>query len=544
MSVSASVHTQKARRVFLVGAGVLSPGARNLNEFLDVIRKGDSVLKPKASLSNLFLAGTPDFNFDDYKAWIDKRHDPKRFSALKEKSGELIKFALGTCIDAIKSNPKIEKVMQDLDPKVSVLIATGLGDLSVQFQATEQLKKGWFNWNAFWAHPKRNKLCAEHIQGIKTDPKSPPLPSNYTIDTLDYFEALSSWNAYWANQSLDLKDYLKELSEIEMTPVVGEDIEKAKLNLIRLKMKTRKELSEKYGYPTPPWESVQPQLLWNIPNLPAAQISMLLGLHGSSVGYSAACASFGVALDQGIDELLTGRSEIAIVGAADISPTDELISAFYAGRLAVAGQKAGIPFCDLRGTHISGGACTWILTTEENLDKYNIKHLGVEILGTGVSSDAEHIITPSKQGPKLAIQRAYQKANITAEDISMWDMHATGTPGDWNEFMLIKGFVPESAYISARKGIFGHGMAASGAWELTAQLLGCHRLQEKTFELASTGIRKEDMNPKISKLNRKVIYNNATNVKLHSNEPICGKLSMGVGGISSCVVAKITDSLA
>ena len=540
MSLPNNIHSRKASRVFLLCASVLAPGARNLKEFLRVIRKGKSVLQPKASLSNLFLVGTPDFNFDSYKSWIDARHDPKRFSALKGKSGELVKFTLGTCIDAIKSNPDVERVMQELDPRVAVFVATGLGDLSTQFQATHQLKKALFNWNAFWAHPERNVACRRHIQGTRVDPKAPPLPKNFTIDTLEYFEALESWNAYWAEKSPKLKRYLKELAKIEMTPVLGKDIESAKLSLIRLKMKTRKELSERYGYPTPPWESVQPQLLWNIPNLPAAQISMLLGLHGAAIGCSAACASFGVALDQGMDELISGRSDMAIVGATDISPTDELISGFYAGRLAVAGQKAGIPFCDLRGTHISGGSCIWVLATDKVIEKYGLKHRGVEILGTGVSSDAEHIITPSQQGPKLAIQRAYAKAGILPEDINMWDMHATGTPGDWNEFMLIDEFVPESAYISARKGIFGHGMAASGAWELTAQLLGCRRRKKNTFEVSSTGIQKAKVNPKIANLKRKIIYDK-TIATLDTNSPICGKLSMGIGGISSCVVARITE---
>jgi len=541
MPNSNSDHTQKSGHPFLVGASVLAPGAQNLQEFLKTIRKGKSVLTLKSDFSNLFLSGVPKFNFENYKTWIGERHDPKRFSALNGKSGELVKFTLGTCIDAIKSNPDIEKIIQKLDPRVAVFVATGLGDLQTQFNATDELKKARFKWNAFWADPVRNVPHRKHQKGLKFDTNAPTPPSQFDPQTLEYFVALEDWNAFWAPKSSALKKYLKELKAIESIPVSGEDIETAKLNLIRLKMKTRKELSERYGYPIPPWESVSPQLLWNIPNLPAAQISMLLGLHGVSVGCSAACASFGVALEQAMDELSSGRSDMAIVGAADITPTDELISAFYAGRLAVAGEETGKPFCDLRGTHLSGGACIWILATEEIVQKYNLKHLGIKILGTGVSSDAEHIITPSKQGPKLAIERAFKKANIHSNDIAMWDMHATGTPGDWNEFMLIKDFVPQESYISARKGIFGHGMAASGAWELTAQLLGCRRVNKKSFEIAPTGIHREDVNPKIAKLNRKIIYEKPTKVRLNSDSPICGKLSMGVGGISSCVIAQILD---
>lgn len=242
------------------------------------------------------MAGTPKFDFANYKSWINERHDPKRFAALDEKSGELVKFTLGACIDALQTNPPVEDALVKIDPRVGIFVATGLGDVSTQFQATKEFEASVFKWNSFWAKPQRNELCKQHLDGTKHDPTAPQNPTELSVDTLEYFEALKTWNAYWAAKSSKLKSYLKELSDLEVLPVVGEDIENAKLNLIRLKIKTRRELSERYGFPTPPWESVSPQLLWNIPNLPAAQISMLLGLHGLAIGYSAACASFGVAL--------------------------------------------------------------------------------------------------------------------------------------------------------------------------------------------------------------------------------------------------------
>lgn len=530
---------QNNRRVFLIGASAVSPGANNLREFLDVVHKGKSALSSKKSLTNIFLAGEPTFNFENYKSWISARHDLKRFAALNEKSTELVKFTLGTCIDVLKNNPELEQVLKDVDPRVAIFIATGLGDLASSFTASKEFEAGLFRWNAFWADPKHNLACKNHLSGKSIDKHAPEHPQKYPHDSLEYFDALKKWNAFWAVKSQKLKKYLKELSALESLPVTGNEIENAKLHLIRLKLKRRRELSQQYGFPTPPWESVSPQLLWNIANLPPAQISMLLNLHGISLGYSGACASFGAILDQGMNELKSGRSDIAIIGATDITPTNELISAFYAARLAVAGQKTGIPFCDLRGTHISGGSCIWFLATEEIIKKHKLKHMGVEILGTGISSDAEHIITPSKEGPKLAIQRAFDNAQITAKQIDMWDMHATGTPGDWNEFKLIEDFVPDSAYISARKGIFGHGMAVSGGWELTAQLLGCRRIRENTFELPPTGIPKSDLNPQIASLKRKIIYDKSIKAKFSSDSPICGKLSMGVGGISSCVITRL-----
>ena len=103
------------------------------------------------------------------------------------------------------------------------------------------------------------------------------------------------------------------------------------------------------------------------------------------------------------------------------------------------------------------------------------KALGMEPVAVGVSSDADHIITPSIDGPTAAIENAFAEAGIQPEDLATWDLHATATPGDYREVETLRGVVPESVVVTARKGTFGHGMSAGGGWELTAQYLGFER---------------------------------------------------------------------
>lgn len=531
--------THPHRKVHLYGASVVAPGAANLNEFLTVIAEGRSVLKSKESLSDAFLVGEPKFDFSIYKEWLDERFGPKRYSLFTEKSGDLVRYSIGTFIDILKDNPALEPVLKKLDSRVSIYYANGLSDLPINFKAAREFDRTMERWNAFWANPIRNKLCAIHLNKKETHPDAPKNPDNFVVDSIERMEAVRVWNAFWTRESPLLREYLLELKKIESEPVHGEDIESAKLANIRAKGKARKELQEKYGFPTPPWEGVSPNLLWNIPNVPASQISMLLGLHGSTLGLAGACASFGVLIEKALHEIREGRIDVAIIGAVDANPSNELVSAFYSGRLAVLGDSHGVPFCDLRGTHISGGACTWILAAEDVMQESGINPLPVEILGAGVSSDAEHIITPSKEGPKLAIQKAFQISNIKPEQISLWDMHATGTPGDWNEFCLIKDFVPQTAYISARKGIFGHGMSVGGGWELTAQLLGTQSQGNGIFKLLPSGIQPEKVNPKIASLNRNLLLNKSVELESKGNELYCGKLSMGLGGVSSCVISRL-----
>jgi len=536
--MSKDLNKNNRRRVFLYAASVVAPGASNLDEFLKVIQNPTSTLTLKESLGHQFLVGAPKFDFSKYKDWLETNHDPKRYTLLNEKSGDLIKFGMGCLIDAVTSRPGLKEAISKLDPNIAVQFATGLADLPMIHRSAREYDQGLFCWEAFWADPVRNTECAEHLSGKKVIADAPALPETFPVDSFERHQALKIWNAFWTKQSSLYQTYLGELKAIESHGVVGADIESAKLNLIRNKTKARKELADRYQFPTPPWESVSANLLWNIPNLAASQASMLFHLHGMSLGYSGACASFGATLDSALLEIQSGRTHLAIVGAVDAAPSDELVSAFYNGRLAVIGDKPEIPFCDLRGTHISGGSCVWIIAAEDAMKPFGIDPLPVEIIGTGVSSDAEHIITPSREGPKLAMQRAFQMAGIEKKDVNLWDMHATGTPGDWNEFNLIEDFVPDTAYISARKGIFGHGMSVGGGWELTAQLLGNRRVGNNSVLLSPCGIDPKKVNPKIEQLNRKLLLDTPVEVPLPENGLVCGKLSMGVGGVSSCVVAR------
>src|SRR5690606_19799479 len=122
-----------------------------------------------------------------------------------------------------------------------------------------------------------------------------------------------------------------------------------------------------------------------------------------------------------------------------------------------------------------GGSCIWILGDLEWGLKQGFSPLGAEPLSVGLSSDADHIITPSAEGPEKAMRLALERAQVAAEDIVSWDLHATATPGDYQELTNLSRVLKTPRAISARKGTFGHGMGVCGGWELTAQYLGVSR---------------------------------------------------------------------
>lgn len=523
------------RKVSLYGVGIVSPGAANLREFLALVQEGKPALSPIEELQGAFLVGKPKFDFEVYRDWITQRHAPNKFSQLSDKGLSHVRMAIGTSIDALESNPGLEQALKKIDPRVYVCYGSGFGDLQAYFNGHDEYKAAERAWHKFWAHPERCQPLAEHIKGTRVDAEAPVSPTTLEVDSPERAAAWELWNSYWCKKSDGLQDYLREFNEMESI-TIGADVANDKLNVIRAKAKAKKALQDKWKNPLPPWEAVNANLLWNLPNAPAAQVSMLHGIHGVSFASIGACATFGLVLRQAVDGIRCGDYDAAIIGTTDLAPPPELVAGFNAAKVLAAGCDVGVPLCNLRGTHVAGGACTWILAADDVMEKLGQKSLGVEIMGVGLSSDAEHIITPSMEGPKLCIRDAFAQAGISPQDVHTWDMHATGTPGDWSEFKLIDN-LPDSTVVTARKGIFGHGMSTCGGWELTAQLLTT-RKNGKTYTLTGSGIAADRVHPSIRDVGRQLATDKPVTLEA-PNGLICGKLSMGIGGISSCVLSKI-----
>jgi 3-oxoacyl-(acyl-carrier-protein) synthase len=171
----------------------------------------------------------------------------------------------------------------------------------------------------------------------------------------------------------------------------------------------------------------------------------------------------------------------------------------------------------------------WIVGDLEYGLAKGFKPLGIEPLAVGVSSDAEHIITPSQEGPRQAMHAALSRASVEGADLVSWDMHATATPGDFQELTNLQSVAPKHIAVTARKGTFGHGMGCGGGWELTAQYLGMVQ-----GVLYPTAIAESEVHESLRELGQHLVFNEAESV---APGPV-GKLSMGVGGINACVISR------
>ena len=94
---------------------------------------------------------------------------------------------------------------------------------------------------------------------------------------------------------------------------------------------------------------------------------------------------------------------------------------------------------------------------------------------------------------------------------------------------MVRALMPEDVLVTARKGTFGHGMAAGGGWELTAQYLGYDQ-----GRLAPTPLAEGELNEQIAGVHDRFVFDTACDAPRGA----VGKLSMGVGGINACVVSR------
>ncbi len=514
-------------RFGVFGWGVVAPKSPNIAAFTSNLESSETWLSPFEGFGpGNFLAGTPQFDFEDYKEWVNRRFAPRQFQTLKEKMDLPTLYAIGAFIQALGQNPEIENELKSLGSQAHVYLGTGLGSLDTVYGASVKLYESQRRWNRFWSEPERNgAVRARLAHPGEGDPDAPPCPDS--VCGADRDAAEQAWNRYWMERSPELQQYLAELALIDGLAIEG-DIAAGKLNAIREKEKRRARLQEEWQTPEPPWK-VSANVIWNIHNTPAAQISILGKIKGLAFAPVAACSTFGVSLKLAMRAIECGDAKLVVVGATDPPPHPLTVGSFYSARVLSADRAVSVPLTRLQGTHVAGGAVVWIVGDLEYFQAKGFRPLGMEPLSVGVSSDAHHIITPTAEGPRTAMEQALSEAGATPDAMGTWDLHATATPGDYSEMAGFCSIFSGAVFVTARKGTFGHGMSAGGGWELTAQYLGY-----EAGHLFPTPLSERELNPAIADLHGHIVFDSACSFP----SGLGGKLSMGIGGINACVISR------
>lgn len=210
-------------------------------------------------------------------------------------------------------------------------------------------------------------------------------------------------------------------------------------------------------------------------------ISIKYGLRGPNFSTVSACASSTNALIDAFNYVRLGMADIIISGGSEAIIYEAGIGGFNAMHALSTRnddpKTASRPFDKDRDGFVAGeGSGTLIL---EELDHALARGAKIyaELVGGGMSADANHITAPHPDGlgAKLVMTNALRDAGMSTSDIDYINVHGTSTPlGDISETKAIQSLFGEDSYrlnISSTKSMTGHLLGAAGAVEAIASVL-------------------------------------------------------------------------
>ncbi len=209
-----------------------------------------------------------------------------------------------------------------------------------------------------------------------------------------------------------------------------------------------------------------------MPNAPASQVSLELGLRGPVFAVASACASSNHAIAQALMLLQTGAADVALTGGAEACITVGTVKAWEAMR--VMADDTCRPFSKGRkGLVLGEGAGVFVLETLEHAQARGAVILA-ELAGAGMTADAADIVMPDASGAARAMRLAMQQAGLSVADVHYINAHGTGTQAnDSTETRAIRavfGSHADALAVSSTKSMHGHALGAGGALELVATI--------------------------------------------------------------------------
>jgi len=223
-----------------------------------------------------------------------------------------------------------------------------------------------------------------------------------------------------------------------------------------------------------------------IPNMGAAWVSMQLGTKGPLSSQCTACAASNMAIGDGLDAIRLGRADVMLCGGTEAPITEVGIAGFSAMRALSRRndepEKASRPFDTGRDGFVMGEAGAVVVLEELEHAKARDAKIYAELLGYGLSSDAQHITEPDPSGenPARAMTMSFGDAGVDPSEIDYINAHGTSTPlGDAAETRVIKLALGEEnarkTPVSSTKGATGHCLGAAGAVEAMFSILAIDR---------------------------------------------------------------------
>ena len=212
-------------------------------------------------------------------------------------------------------------------------------------------------------------------------------------------------------------------------------------------------------------------------NMLGGFVSIAHGTKGPNLSSVTACAAGTHAISEAVKTIMCNGAEKMLVVAAESAITGAGVGGFAAMKALSTRnddpKTSSRPFDKDRDGFVMGeGAAALVLEEYDGAMERGARIYG-EIIGFGESGDANHITTPSLDGPARAMKAAFKMAGEPKVDYV--NAHGTSTAiNDKNETAAIKdlmGGKENCPPVSSIKGQIGHCLGAAGGIEAVTCLM-------------------------------------------------------------------------
>ncbi len=210
-------------------------------------------------------------------------------------------------------------------------------------------------------------------------------------------------------------------------------------------------------------------------NMAAGQVSILCGAKGPNMSCATACATGTHAIGESTRLIRDGYADAMIAGGAEAVITPLAVAGFCSMKALSTRndepEKASRPFDSGRDGFVMGEGAGIVILEEREAALARGVNVYAEIVGYGLSGDAFHISSPSKDGdgPIRSMRGALASGGIEPGEVDYINAHGTSTPaGDRIEIMAIHkvfGAHARELVCSSTKSMTGHLLGAAGGLE-------------------------------------------------------------------------------
>ncbi len=271
-------------------------------------------------------------------------------------------------------------------------------------------------------------------------------------------------------------------------------------------------------------------------NMLPGHISMRHKFTGPNISIVSACASGAHCIGHAFLTIQENKADFMVAGAAEAAVCELGIGGFAAMRALSSRndepQKASRPWDkDRDGFVMSEGGAFVVLEEYEHAKKRGA-HIYAEVVGYGLTADANHITQPAEDGngARRCMELSVKEAGISPDKIDYINAHGTSTPlGDIAECNAVKGAFGKSLdklNVSSTKSMTGHMLGAAGSIEVVITALAMkHGVVPPTINL-------DNLDPKCTGVNL------TPNTAVKKNIEYALSNSFGFGGTNCSVVLK------